>query len=136
MTVSEQRAAFDRAIDAWNAGDLTRYLELYSDRIQLHGYSEQPMGKSEVKGFYEGIFAALSDMELEIHEVIEQGDQLGCRFTMHGTHTGELAGIAATGRRIHQPGFTIVRFEGAQIVERHSLADFDTVVAQLTSPNP
>src|ERR1700730_8289376 len=98
--MSEQRAAFDRAIDAWNAGDLTRYLELYSDRIQLHGYSEQPMGKAEVKGFYEGIFAALSDIELEIHEVIEQGTQLGCRFTMHGTHTGELAGIPATGRRI------------------------------------
>ncbi len=83
--MSEQRAAFDRAIDAWNAGDLTRYLELYSDRIQLHGYSEQPMAKS--------------------------------------------------GSRGSEPGFTIVRFEGAQIVERHSLADFDTVVAQLTAPN-
>ncbi len=132
--MSKQRAAFDRAVDAWNAGDLTRYLELYSDRIQLHGYSEEPMGKSAVKAFYEGIFAALSDIELEIHEVIEQGTQLGCRFTMHGTHIGELAGIAAPGRRVHQPGLTIVRFEGAQIVERHSLADFDTVVAQLTAP--
>ena len=132
--MTEQRAAWDRAIDAWNAGDLARYLELYGDRIQLHGYSDQPMGKSEVKAFYEGIFGSLSDIELEIHEVIEQGNQLGCRFTMHATHTGELAGIAATGRRIHQPGFTIVRFEGAQIVERHSLADFDTVMAQITAP--
>ena len=132
--MSEQRAAFDRAIDAWNAGDLARYLELYDERIQLYGYSEQPMGKAEVKAFYESIFQSLSDIELEIHEVIEGGTQLGCRFTMHGTHTGELAGIAATGRRIHQPGFTIVRFEGEQIVERHSIADFDTVVAQLTAP--
>jgi steroid delta-isomerase-like uncharacterized protein len=132
--VTEQRAAFDRAIDAWNAGDLARYLELYHDRIQLHGYSEQPMGKPEVKAFYEAIFDSLSDIELEIHEVIEQGDQLRCWFTMHGTHTGELAGVAATGRGISQPGFTIVRFEGDQIVERHSVADFGTVVAQLTAP--
>ena len=132
--MTEQRAAFDRAIDAWNAGDLARYLQLYDDRIQLYGYSEQPMGKVEVKAFYESIFQSLSDIVLEIHEVIEQGSQLGCRFTMHGTHTGELAGIAATGRRIHQPGFTIVQFDGEQIVERHSLADFDTVVAQLTAP--
>ena len=52
---------------------------------------------------------------------------------MHGTHTGELAGIAPTGRRIEQPGVTILRFDGDRAVERHSVADFDTVVAQLTS---
>jgi hypothetical protein len=35
--VTEQRAAFDRGIDAWNAGDLARYLELYHDRDGVAG---------------------------------------------------------------------------------------------------
>ena len=130
-----QSEAFDRAIAAWNAGDLARYLELYDDRIALHGYSEQPMGKGEVKGFYEGVFAALSDIVLEIHEMVENGPLLGCRFTMHGVHTGELAGIAPTGRAIQQPGMTILRFDGDRVVERYSVADFDTVIAQLTEPS-
>ncbi len=132
--MSDQRAVFDRAIAAWNAGDLARYLELYDDRIRLHGYSEAPMGKAEVTAFYEGIFAALSDIVLEIHEVVEDGNGLGCRFTMHGTHTGEMAGIPPTGRRVSQPGLTILRFDGEQVVERYSVADFAGVVAQITAP--
>ena len=130
--MSTQRKAFDRAIDSWNAGDLAGYLELYDDRILLHGYADAPMGKAEVTSFYQGIFASLSDIALEIHEVVEDGAQLGCRFTMHGTHTGELAGIAPTGRRVSQPGFTILRFDGAQVVERYSVADFAGVVEQIT----
>ena len=133
MAMSAQREAFDRAIAAWNAADLDQYLELYDEQIQLHGYTEQAMGKPEVRGFYQGLFAALSDIVLEIHDVVESGNLLGCGFTMHGTHTGELAGIAATGRRIQQPGVTILRFDGDRVVERHSVADFDTVVAQLTA---
>ena len=131
--MSAQRGAFDRAIAAWNAGDLDAYLELYDEGIALHGYSEHPMGKTEVRGFYGGLFDALSEMVLDIHSVVESGPILGCAFTMRGTHTGELAGIAATGRRIQQPGVTILRFEGDKVVERHSVADFDTVVAQITA---
>jgi predicted ester cyclase len=131
--MSTRREAFDRAIAAWNRNDLPAYLDLYDERIALHGYSPAPMGKAEVRGFYEGIFAALSDIVLEIHEVVEDGDQLGCRFTMHGTHTGEMAGIAPTGRRIAQPGVTILGFEGDRVVTRYSVADFASVVAQLTA---
>ena len=131
--MSTQRAAFDRAIAAWNANDLGSYLDLYDERIALHGYSDEPMGKAEVREFYEGIFAALSDITLEIHEVVEDGSQLGCRFTMHGTHTGELAGIAPTGRRIAQPGLTILRFDGTHVIARYSVADFGTVIAQLVA---
>jgi predicted ester cyclase len=133
MSMSAQRDAFERAITAWNAGDLDRYLELYDERILLHGYTEAAMGKAAVRGFYEGVFAALSGIVLEIHEVVENGSLLGCRFTMHGRHTGELAGIPPTDRTIHQPGLTILRFEGERVVERHSVADFATVVSQLTA---
>jgi predicted ester cyclase len=61
------------------------------------------MGKMHVRSFCEGIFAALSNIVPEIHEVVEDGLQLACRFTMHCTHTGELAGAAPTGQRIQQP---------------------------------
>jgi predicted ester cyclase len=131
--MSTQRDAFDRAVAAWNAGDLERYLELYDERIALHGYSSEPLGKTEVREYYEAIFAALSHNVLEIHDVVEDEAQLGCRFTMHGTHTGELAGVAPTGRRIAQPGITILVFDGARVIERYSVADFGAVYAQITA---
>jgi predicted ester cyclase len=130
---SSQREAFDRAIRAWNDGDLDGYLGLYDEGIALHGYSEAPMGKVEVRSFYEGIFATLSDIRLDIHEVVEDGTRLGCRFTMRGVQTGEFAGIPPTGRSIAQSGVTILRFEGDKVVERHSVADFAGVIAQLTA---
>jgi len=131
--MSAQRDAFDRAIAAWNANDLDRYLDLYDERIALYGYSNQPLGKAEVREYYQGIFASLSHNVLEIHDVVEDGVQIGCRFTMHGTHTGELAGIAPTGRRVAQPGVTILVFENDRVVSRYSVADFGAVVAQLTT---
>lgn len=128
-----RRDAFDRAVSAWNAGDLDTYLDLYDDAIELFGYAPEPMGKDAVRAFYRGIWDALSDIDLEIHEVVEDDTQLGCRFTMHGTHTGELAGVAPTGRRVHQPGFTILVFDGDRVVRRYSVADFATVVDQITA---
>ena len=77
-----QRDAFDRAIAARNAGDLDSYLDLYDESILLYGYSEEPMRKGAVVGFYRG--------------------------------------------------FTILKFRGEQVVARYSIADFSTVVAQIT----
>ncbi len=129
--MSAVRNAFDAAIEAWNRGDLDGYLTLYDERIQLHGYSEAPMDKMAVREFYSAIWNQLSDIELEIHEVVEQDAWLACRFTMHGTHVAELAGVAATGRRIAQPGITILRFEGDRAVERWSVADMHSVLVQI-----
>ncbi len=81
-TMTEVREAFDAAIRAWNEGDLNRYLDLYAENISLYGYSDAPMGKVEVRELYEGIFAALSDLSLEIHEVVEDGLQLGCAVSL------------------------------------------------------
>ena len=54
--------ALTNAVDRWNAGDLDGYLKLYRDDIRLHGYSPEPMGKEEVRGFFApyGEYAALA----------------------------------------------------------------------------
>jgi hypothetical protein len=50
--------ALATALGCWNDGDLDGYLALYDDRIRLHGYSPEPMSKTDVRAFYEGIFAS------------------------------------------------------------------------------
>ena len=97
MTTPQDRLAAAHA--SWNAGDLDGYLELYDDAIRLHGYAPEPMGKAEVRGFYEAIFAAFGSPQLDFHEVLWDGDACTIRFTMTGRHVAEAA--AATS---HQPG--------------------------------
>jgi steroid delta-isomerase-like uncharacterized protein len=129
--MATKRAAFDRAIDHWNAGNLDGYLELYDDGIALYGYSETPMDKPMVAAFYRGIRDAIHDSRIEVHDVMEDGARLCARFTMTGVHGGELAGVPATGRPISQDGITILRFEGDRCVERWSVADMLAVLVQI-----
>jgi predicted ester cyclase len=130
MTTPQEALATAHA--RWNAGDLEGYLELYDDRIQLHGYSPEPLGKDEVRAFYEAIFAAFgSPPPLEFHEVLWQGDTATIRFTMGGTHVGEFMGVPPTGTEIALPGITILRFDGDRVVERWSQADMLGLLVQL-----
>ncbi|MEZ5145345.1 MAG: ester cyclase [Acidimicrobiales bacterium] len=135
--MSTNRNAFDQAIAAWNAGDLDQYLDLYDESIRLHGYSPEPMSKTEAEAFYRGLWAALDDLHLHIERVVEQGDALAVYALMTGTHTGELFGVTGTGTHIQQPVMTVLRFDGGRCVERWSVADTYGVLAQIGAlPQP
>lgn len=123
--------ALSAARDAWNAGDLDRYLTLYADGIRLHGYGPEPMDKTQVRGFYAATFAAFDGPQLEFHEVLWDGDTCAVRYTMTGRHAGEFMGVPPTGNEIALPGITIIRFEGEQAVERWSQADMLGLLVQI-----
>jgi predicted ester cyclase len=128
---SQHEQSLHRARDAWNAGDLDGYLQLYDPAIRLYGYSPDPMGKDEVRAFYEGIFAAFGSPQLEFHEELWDDDRVAIRFTMTGRHGGEFMGVPPSGTDIALPGITILRFAGDRVVERHSQADMLGLLVQL-----
>jgi predicted ester cyclase len=123
MPSIDNEAAVRRAADAWNACDLDGYLELYDESIRLHGYSPEPMDKTEATGFYRGVLAALDRPRLDFHDVFGSGEKLVLRFTMSGRHVEEFLGVPATGREIALPGITILHFADGRVVERWSQAD-------------
>jgi predicted ester cyclase len=115
--------ALSAAVDSWNAGDLDGYLELYDEDIRLHGYAPEAMGKTEVRGFYEGTFAGISSNHLEFHETLWDGDSCAIRFTLSGRHTGQWLGVPGTDTEVAVPGITIMHFRGDRVIERWSQAD-------------
>jgi predicted ester cyclase len=119
------------AVTSWNAGDLDGYLSLYDERIRLHGYSPEPMGKDEARGFYEGIFSAFDAPKLEFHEALWDGAACTIRFTMTGRHVGDFMGVPATGTEIALPGITILHFKDSRVVERFSQADMLGLLVQI-----
>jgi len=102
--------ALSAAYESWNAGDLDGYLRLYDEGIRLHGYSPEPMDKTQVRGFYESIFTAFGSPGLSFEEVLWDGAVCAIRFTMSGRHVGEFMGVPATGTAITLPGITIFAF--------------------------
>lgn len=131
----------EQARQRWNAGDLPGYLSLYDESIKLHGYTPEPMNKAAVTGFYQMIWSTMAaggkpNPSLDFHDVLTDGNQYCCRFTMSGVHTGMFLGVPATGKPYVLPGITIMHFRDGKVIERWSSADMLSVLVQIGAVPP
>jgi steroid delta-isomerase-like uncharacterized protein len=107
------------------------YFDLYSEDIVLHGYGGVEPGLASVKRYYAGIWAAFPDARVYAEEMIEVDDRVVLRFIMTGTHRAPFLGLNATGKSVSLPGITILRFMNQKCVERWSVTDSLSLLAQL-----
>jgi steroid delta-isomerase-like uncharacterized protein len=78
--------------------------------------------------------AAFPDFRVTTHNIIAEGDKVVVRWTMNGTHLGELMGIAPTGRPVEFTGATIHRIADGKIVENWWAYDALGMMQQITAP--
>jgi predicted ester cyclase len=90
-----------------------------------------PPGVDGVKRFFETLGDAFPDIEVEIDELVVDGERVAAATTFTGTHDGEVFGIAPTGRRVSVTGIDIVRIAGGKIVEHRGLTDMAGLMRQL-----
>ncbi len=88
-------------------------------------------GLVEAKKYYSALLGAFSDIEFVVEDAFGQGDKLAKRWVFRGTHTGELNGIPATGKRIVLVGTTLARMVDGKIVEERDYADDLGLLQQL-----
>jgi predicted ester cyclase len=79
--------------------------------------SPVPMDLESYKEFLVARRTAFPDRRFVLEEMIAEGDKVSARFTMRGTHKGELRGIVRTGREVTMTGIDMIRLEGGKIVE-------------------
>jgi len=68
-----------------------------------------------------------------VHEKMEIGDRVICRWTCTGTQTGNFYGMPATGKKVDCKGITIFRISNGKIAELWNVWDQYTLVQQLTN---
>jgi len=66
---------------------------------------------------------AFPDLTVTVDHLVQTETDIAMAYTIHGTHHGEFAGIAPTGRPITARGMQIARFEDSKIVERWGSSD-------------
>ena len=91
-----------------------------------------PEGAEGVRRFFTMFHDAMPDAEVTIDELIVDGDRAAVATTITGTHTGEILGLPATGRRVEVVGVDIVRVSDGRIVEHRGLTDTVGLMRQLT----
>ena len=74
---------------------------------------------------------AFPDLEMAIEQQIAEGSWVATRVTFRGTHTGEFAGIPATGRRIEYAGTAMYRLENGKVVEMWHTVNIHLLMRQI-----
>jgi steroid delta-isomerase-like uncharacterized protein len=80
-------------------------------------------GPAGFRQLVERYISAFPNASMRITEIVAEGDMVATHWTATGTHTGELMGIAPTGRDVTVEGIQFDRIRDGKIVESHGLFD-------------
>jgi predicted ester cyclase len=122
--------------EVWNQGRQDTIDALLSPACVANGLTDEngrpARGPAGFRTFYERFRSAFSDIRIELHEVIAEGDSACARFTFNANHTGASLGPAATNRRVSFTGLTLCRWHEGQIVEAWNEFDAAGMNAQIS----
>jgi steroid delta-isomerase-like uncharacterized protein len=100
----------------------------FVDHDSLPGTSADRDGLHD---FVKQIRSAFPDLEVQIDDILAEGDQIAVRSTFRGTHEGDFMGIAATGKKVEVANYDFVRLENDQAVEHWGTIDSAALMEQL-----
>ncbi len=110
-------------VSHWNEelwkGNQAMYDKCVAPNCLFHGIG----GQEEHKNFINGLRTAFPDVSLTLEDQLAEGEEVVIRWTMRGTHQGELWGTAPTGKPVTVTGITIQRLAEGKIVEEWTEAD-------------
>ena len=134
--MSEQNKAAVRACFSNAAqGNFEAFADILTADYLLH-----PEGVRGAAGLAEMVSAyrsALSDLRVEVEHQFTEGDWVATRYTIRGTHDGDLMGTPPTGREVAFSGLTISRCEDGRIAEEWELTDTMSLLHQIGAlPEP
>jgi steroid delta-isomerase-like uncharacterized protein len=98
--------------------------------VQIAGIPELLRGRAAFQEWAESYLSGWKS-ELTIDHVIAEKDSVAIRWTMRGTHTGDYAGLPATGADVSFTAMEWIRFEDGMAVQCWILFDTADLFQQL-----
>ena len=130
MSAEENKAL---ARHSWGLLDNPDILEeVYAPDLLWHEPDQDVQGLEEAKRFLGMYKTAFPDLHATVEDVIAEGDKVVTRWTISGTHQGEIEEFGPpTGKQVEIKGITIHRIEEGKIVEEWERYDNLSVMQQL-----
>jgi predicted ester cyclase len=134
MTSTDNKALARRVLEEiFPANDMAALREAISDEFVNHEAPPgTPAGLPGIARYMTLLNQAFSDQRWEIHDVLEDGDEVAMRCTHSGTHTGDYFGLPATGRRFAYSQMHIVRIVDGKALDHWAVRDDAGLMRQLT----
>lgn len=104
--------------NGWNRGQTGVFKETIADTVLFH-YAGSPrkLSQEQMSEIVLRWREAFPDLQMEIQELIVQGDIAAARLNLSGTHEGSWAGAAPTGKQVNMALMMFFRFEDGKMVE-------------------
>ena len=80
---------------------------------------------------FQELARSFPDLNIQVEELIAEGDKVVARVVFQGTHPADFQGMPATSKRIEMQVIDILRIEDGKIVERRGLGDQMGLMQQL-----
>ena len=115
MTAREQQLAeiYLKSLNTHDADLVDQYVA--EDYVNHNGFVAD--GREANRQFWAGFFAALPDLRVTMEDLVISGDRVVGRFNYHGTHTGDLMGVPATGNSVEMRSIDIWRVKEGMFAE-------------------
>lgn len=117
--------------DILNGGRLDLIDTHFSPDYSFKSPTASLTGIEAAKDHYGGFASAFSDIEFLVHDAFGDGEKLAKHWTFRGTHTGDLIGIAPTGKRVEFSGVTLARVVDGKVLEEQDYAEDLGLLQQL-----
>jgi steroid delta-isomerase-like uncharacterized protein len=112
-TTVDAGARAREAFEMLNRRDLSRADEVWGPDTVDHFLPVGAFqGTEAIRGYFEGMFAAVPDFEIEVEDVLAQDNRAVVQWRVTGTFTGApFLGIEPTGKRIDMRGVDVIEFD-------------------------
>jgi len=138
MTIEQNKTIANHITVELNKGNSAVFYEVTNPKAVDHSLpTGMPQTVERTKLHYMSFRVAFPDLTYTVEDVIAEGDKVVQRQTAHGTMTGALQGMPATGKSATWTETHIIRFENDKIVERWADVDRIGMLEQLgLTPRP
>ncbi len=132
MSAEEYKAIARRTWEIVNQRNPDLIEEFYPPDFVWHEPDQDIRGYEQARQFVSMYLSAFPDLNATVEDVIAEGDKAVTRYTIRGTHQGEIEEFGPpTGRQVEIKGITIHRIEDGKIVEEWERYDNLSLLQQL-----
>ena len=133
MSAVENKAIVRRYLGVYEQGNIELLDELLAPDYINHtpATPDQPTGPEGVKGVVTMFRGAMLDLRVVVEDMIAEGDKVAVRYTLEGTHEGELFGVPPTGQRLSIKSISVERVSNGKIREHWRVTDTLDMMQQL-----
>lgn len=118
--------------EVWGQGNLDALETFLAPEFRRHlSPLHEPLGRETQIERLAGFRAAFPDITITVEDVVAEDDRVAFRSVMRGTHSGEFAGIPATGKRVTVALLDVIRVENGKFAEQWGGPDVFDMLRQL-----